>query len=77
MALACGSDGFGHKLFLFSGGDQVLTPIEPLIANPEGWRFDLLQTREMVAAIGNDGVVYGSAHLDGERHAFKLVTSAD
>jgi probable HAF family extracellular repeat protein len=74
--LAYGSDGLGHTLFLFSGHDRVLTPIEPLIANPEGWSFDLLQTKEEVAVLANDGTIYGCAHFNGERHAFKLVPSA-
>jgi hypothetical protein len=75
--LAYGADGLGHTLFLFSGRGRVLTPIEPLIANPEGWRFDMLQTSEEVAVLANDGTIYGSAHFNGERHAFKLVPATD
>jgi hypothetical protein len=71
--LAYGSDGRGHTLFLYSGRDRVLTPIEPLIANPEGWTFDLRQKGDEVAALANDGTIYGSAKFNGERRAFKLV----
>jgi probable HAF family extracellular repeat protein len=71
--LAYGSDGLGHVLFLYAGRDGTLTPIEPLIANPEGWRFDMRQKSDEIAVLANDGTIYGSAHFNGERRAFKLV----
>jgi hypothetical protein len=73
--LVGGSDGQGHTLFLFSGRGKTSAAIEPLIANPEGWAFDVAVSNEL-AALGNDGTIYGSATYNGARHAFKLVPAA-
>jgi hypothetical protein len=73
--LVGGSDRAGHTLFLYSARGKVVTPIEPLIANPRGWVFDADVNQEL-AALGNDGTIYGAAHFHGEMHAFKLVPNA-
>jgi len=74
--LVGGLDGVGHTLFLYSGPSKTITPIEPLISNPKGWAFDVDPALE-VAALANDGTIYGAAHFKGAMHAFKLVPSAD
>jgi hypothetical protein len=70
--LVGGSDGAGHVLFLYAASTGTLTPIEPLIANPAGWTFDY-DLAQVLAALGKDGTIYGTAKLDGQPHAFKLV----
>jgi hypothetical protein len=73
--LVGGQDDAGHTLFLYSARGPVVTPIEPLIVNPAGWVFDVDPTLEL-AALTDDGTIYGAAHLDGVMHAFKLVPGA-
>jgi hypothetical protein len=70
--LVTGKDGQGHHLFLYAGATGVATAIEPLIANPDGWTFDGKLSKQLAALTGN-GTIYGSAYLNGVRHAFKLV----
>jgi hypothetical protein len=70
--LVGGSDGQGHTLFLFSGRGKSSAPIEPLIANPAGWVFNY-DVKSELAALGDDGSIYGTAYFNGQLHAFKLV----
>ena len=70
--LVGGSDGAGHVLFLYAASTGTLTAIEPLISNPAGWTFDY-DLSLVLAALGKDGTIYGTAKLDGQPHAFKLV----
>jgi hypothetical protein len=70
--LVGGADGAGHVLFLYTASTGKLTPIEPRIGNPAGWTFDYDPTL-VLAALGKDGTIYGTAKLGGELHAFKLV----
>lgn len=73
--LVVGSDGLGHRLFLYEAQDAVVTPIEPLISNLGGWTFDW-EAAEMMTALSDDGTIYGSARLDGAVHAFELIPVA-
>jgi len=70
--LVSGDDGAGHTLFLYEGRTNAVTPIVPLIVNPDGWCFCGTPSR-LATGIADDGRIVGSAFLEGEEHGYMLV----
>jgi probable HAF family extracellular repeat protein len=64
-----GDDGAGDHLFLYEGSNGVVTALEPLIQNAEGWCF----CRDRYASISDDGHIVGTAYVNSVAHGFMLV----
>jgi probable HAF family extracellular repeat protein len=70
--LVAGWDTEGHALFLYDGRSGVVTAIQPLIHNIEGWTFGFDQDL-YITGLTNDGRIVGATNYQNELHGFLLV----
>ena len=70
-----GDDGAGHRLFLFEGRTGIVTAIEPLVVNTDGWCF-CTDPDFLAVDIADGGAIVGQAKYNGVGHGYMLVPVA-